>query len=380
MRALSFLLIVAVAGSTPALAEWESTTNGPDVRFGILALALDPANPNILYAGDDDGGLFKSIDHGDSWETLWEPEPDGGHYRSRISSISVDPHAPHEVYVVSGGDVHRSDDGGTAWTQLESLADVEKIQPDANLPGALYAESTHGLLRSTDRGQSWEDVSPTLPSGYGIGYGTLSVSPHDSNVLLIGAGTGHFFGDDPETWPNDVSLLTSSDGGSSWSDLSAGVPGNNAYISSTTISPVNPELLYAGGWDGEGGKRTGIVLRSTDAGQSWARVFQVEDGNFWSVAADPHNADVVYAGSLGKVSDPATFTSRDGGITWSRLPVGGSTVILVDPLDRNRVYTAIREGGAGVYRLDFFGKATSIESMGWGRLKSLLIPGSGASR
>ena len=351
MRTPSSFLIIVLLGSTPCFAEWESTSSGPDVRYGILALALDPNDPNTLYAGDDDGGLFKSVDHGDSWETLWEPESDGGWFRSVISSISIDPHAPHEAYVVSGGDVYRSDDGGIAWRQLESLSGVQRIHPDAHVPGALYAELSHGVLRSTDHGQSWTDISPTLPADYGICCGTLSVGPHDSSVLFVGAGKGHFNGDDPDTWPSDISLLASFDGGLSWTDLSGGMPSSTVYISSITMSPVNPEILYAGGWDGEGGKRTGIVLRSTNAGRSWTRVFQIEDGDFRSVTADPHNADVVYAGSLGKVRDPATFTSRDGGVTWSRLPVGGSTVILVDPFDQNTVYTAIREGGAGVYRL-----------------------------
>jgi photosystem II stability/assembly factor-like uncharacterized protein len=367
MRAVLSLSIITVLTSAPCFSEWESTTGGPSVRYGILSLALDPHDPSTLYAGDDDGGFFRSVDRGDSWETIWEPESDGGEFRSIIWSIAADPHNPGVLYVVSGGNVFHSADGGSTLEQLESVTDVLHLHIDALVPGTMYAESRNGLLKSTDSGQSWRDVSP----GYGISYGSLGISPHDSNTLYVGASSEHFNGGDPATWPNDVSVLTSADGGASWMDLSDEIPSTTAYVLSIAVSPATPQVLYAGGWDGREGRRLGIVFKSADAGLSWTEIFRVDDGSFRTVAVDPYDADVVYVGSMGKVSDPATFSSRDGGLTWSRLPVGGPSIIIVDPLDNNTIYAAIRERGAGVYRLSLDGLSTSVQMLSWGAIKAI---------
>jgi photosystem II stability/assembly factor-like uncharacterized protein len=368
---LMIAAVLFVLSQGPArAAEWSWTVDGLQTRWGVLALAVNPSDPRLQYAGDDEGGLYRTADGGASWQTLWEPRPNDS-YPFAIRTITVAPNDPAVLYVPSGGAVHRSTDAGQTWAPIQSLQGGPVVA--AAQPGVIYNGSTHGVFRSTDDGASWEYLALEA-----LGGGTvrgLSVSPHDPARLFATVAQWAFAGDSQQDWINHVRLLASADAGSSWEDLSDNVSADLQLLC-VAVSPADADVVYAGGYDWAGGERHAVLLKSDDAGRSWARVFELEHSQFSTVAADPVDADVVYAGSMGKVTHPGLFTSRDGGATWTRIHEGGPGAIVIDPIDRDRLHVAMRERVQGVYhfaRSADPGEGTALRPTSWARVKATSV-------
>lgn len=110
----SFLIFLAVfpAASCNAESTWQSI--GP---FGgnCFAVAVDPSDSQILYAGTWGGGIFKSVNGGAGWT----PASNGGLSNAYIFSITIDPATPKTLYAATNGDwIFKSTDGGDSWTQF----------------------------------------------------------------------------------------------------------------------------------------------------------------------------------------------------------------------------------------------------------------------
>ena len=145
---------------------------GP-VRAGrARALAGVPSQPNVFYAGFDNGGVWRSTDYGSVWVPIFDDQPTGS-----IGAIAVAPSDPNIIYVGSGagiirpdlatGDgVYKSTDGGKTWThlglrdtQMIAMIDVDPRDPNRLFVAALghpYGPNAErGIFRSTDGGQSF---------------------------------------------------------------------------------------------------------------------------------------------------------------------------------------------------------------------------------
>ena len=79
---------------------------GPKTTYGASAVAVDPRNPEVLFASSDEDGLFASRDGGATWQAVWSQ--DG------IDHVEVDPGNPDVVYA-AGNRLIRSTDGGLTW-------------------------------------------------------------------------------------------------------------------------------------------------------------------------------------------------------------------------------------------------------------------------
>jgi hypothetical protein len=136
-----------------------SNTGMVNVKIG--ALAIDPLETNILYAGTygtngNNGAAYKSVDSGESWVEITNGM--GGAY---VFSLAIDPIATSTIYAGTSDGVFRSTDGGGVWTRLDTGDPdpyITRVVVDPLTPTNLYAVSSgtmQGILKSTNAGHDW---------------------------------------------------------------------------------------------------------------------------------------------------------------------------------------------------------------------------------
>ncbi len=280
--------------TTDGGASWTPLTDQmPNLAIG--ALALDPTNESIIYAGTGEAnyanhsryglGIYKSVDGGQTWTHLGEAEFGG----RTIARILVHPTNPQTVYVA----VARA--GG-----FPALA-AAKNHPGANGPV--------GVFRSDDGGLTWSQMLNGLPDQAAT---DLAMHPTSPDVLY--AGIGHIFGA-PEN-----GIYKTVDGGASWSKLAGGLPSQFVGRISLAVAPSNPARLYtliahSADANGGGGGTLG-AWRSDNHGASWSSLpvgsIQATYGWYLSVVSvQPTNANTVFMGGLDLVR------STDSGGSWN---------------------------------------------------------------
>ena len=315
------------------------------------AAAGVPGRPNEFYFGSVGGGVWKTVDAGRTWMPVFDAEP-----AASIGAIAVAPSHPDVVYVGTGestlrdsagfGDgVYRSADAGRTWTHL-GLPDTQhigKIAVDPRNPdvvfvaamGSLYAPNPErGVFRSRDGGRTWEKVLYTDENT-----GAIEVVIDPSNPRVVYAGLWNtrrppWFVYAPSNGPGG-GIYKSTDGGTTWRQLTAGLPTGTMGRSGIAVAPSNPRRVYAvvdcldpvpgaapapsgGGNFGTQAQGQGGVFRSDDAGATWTKLSG--DSMLWGrgwyfekIAVDPKDADVVY------VPNVNVNRTRDGGRTWEVL-------------------------------------------------------------
>lgn len=147
--------------SDDSASSWKKINNGliPEqelmaaMALGVNVIVVDPANPDIVYAGATKG-LFRTQNRGESWERIGRDIPD-----PFISCILVHPTEPTLLYVGGPGGVWKSTTSGRSWQSInQGLAtrNVRTLAMDPRNPQILYAGTNgSGLYRSTDAGATW---------------------------------------------------------------------------------------------------------------------------------------------------------------------------------------------------------------------------------
>jgi hypothetical protein len=239
--------------------------------------------PGTLWAGTIPGGLFRTSDHGDSWQLvtpLWD-EPSrptwfgGGYDHPGIHSVCVDPGDARRLRVgISTGGVWRSDDGGASWRtttrgmfaeymppesrEVPTAQDVHRLAQCTATPDALWAQHHNAAFASDDGGESWRTLA-VPPSVFGF---AVAAHPRDP-------GTAWFVPAQKDQCrvPVDARLVVARtrDGGASFEVIDAGLPREPSY-----------DLVYRHGLavdaDGQSlamGSTTGGFWTSDDGGTRW---------------------------------------------------------------------------------------------------------------
>ena len=322
--------------SMPAL-HWRMI--GPFRGGRTRAAAGVPDQPNVFYVGQVDGGVWKSTDYGRTWSPIFDAED-----TQSIGAIAVAPSNSNIVYVASGEGLHRPDlsvgdgiyrsgDAGKTWTHL-GLREGEQIPAlaiDPKDPNRLFAavlghpygpNPERGIFRSEDGGKSWKKV---LYRDERAGGSDVVIDPKDPRVVYAS-----LWQETLGPWEDDNSyagtgggLFKSVDGGSTWKQLTNGLPAELVQIN-VTIAASDPQRLYAtlstkqeGGYASDKGLG---VYRSDNAGASWRKItddsrpaMKIGGGDLPVPVADPQNPDIVYSTSI------VTCRSTDGGKTWISL-------------------------------------------------------------
>jgi photosystem II stability/assembly factor-like uncharacterized protein len=182
-------------------------------RTGVIDLAMDPSDPNILYAGTAqrlryrwndpiesiESGLYKTTDGGKTWTALTSGLPDFSNGECERIGISVGKANPNVVYVVvnqqpkeaakQGAYLYRSDDKGGSFKLVEGNEKIRatfaygwvfgQVRVDPGNPDVVYVMGLN-YFRSKDAGATWESLR-----GNHVDYHGMWINPTDSNHVLV---------------------------------------------------------------------------------------------------------------------------------------------------------------------------------------------------
>jgi photosystem II stability/assembly factor-like uncharacterized protein len=326
--------------TTNGAASWTTANSGLPTS-NVLALAIDPAAPSILYAGTD-AGVFKSTDGGQTW---FAANGGLGAAPTVVNALAIDAESPSTLYAGTSGGVFKTTNGATSWTSinagLSGLA-ARVITVDPTSASTVYVgvddivgDSNYGAFKSTDGGTTWTKIYSVPPDGEGGAppIMALVVDPlRPSRVYLLVAFNR---------------VLTSQDGGATWSDIAA--PAHDVW--SLAIDPASSGTIYVGTY-------LGLVFRTTDGGAHWASAPDGPQASGVNVIAISGSAPAtLYAGTRNGV-----FRSSDSAQTWTHPALGvrklGVYPVAVVPTAPSTIYTAV--GGVLMKTTD--GGAQWIES------------------
>ena len=319
-----FLMICYVRGENlPFSPKWLGPIGG-DVR----SIALDPNNPLILYAGTDEGVLFKSQDGAQSWirlNTGMEKE------EMVIQRILVDRRYPGNVWVIawmlrsSGGVVLRTKNAGNSWEEVFSRPEEAGVR-DLILPthsdNRIYLTSLQGIYKSDDEGQHWDYLPETGQLDHGVK--TSWVHPHDSSLIL--AGTRRL-------------IFRTVDGGINWELFSKGIRLDSDIFRIISLDTEGQQILVSA---------CSGIYRSMDGGQNWRQgILHSKVPGQWMgkrvlSLGTSKDGMTIYAGT-----STGLYRSIDAGLSW--IFCYGENLIVhdlaVDPADKDTVYLATEDEG-----------------------------------
>jgi len=320
LLALAMWLIAAISSVSAQSNGWRGV--GPNVA--VSSLAIDPGNPNTLYAATR-SGVFKSTDAGGSWSNIGLPN---------ATTLAIDFVNPAIIYAgtFSSGIVYspggqflfKSTDGGATWNNKSSPTDfdVGLLVMDPSSSTTLYAGSAveaagaGGIIlwRSHDGGATWTGDFTGQVGLYAWG---LAINPKDPKILYA---PGDLYSDGGIPQVVASGLFKSIDGGLSWSATGL----TDTFLQSTAIDPVNPNIIYAGTTNWTNGHPYRGLLKSTDAGASWVEInsglsdILSAHSAVMAIVIDSDNPDVVYAATAGS----GIFKTNDAGANWRPLNDG----------------------------------------------------------
>ncbi len=303
----------------------------------IQSLAIDPQTPTTLYAGMYAYGVYKTTDGGQSWF----PTGPGLNHNAVVYDLQVDPVHPNILYAGTrsknpvfeppwGGGVYKSVNGGATWSaQNNGLAEdwVYSIAIDPTNPAVIYAAlHTQGISKSIDGAGTWTSINYGLDD---LGGRSVVVDPlHPQTVYL---GTWHY-----------GEVFKTTDGGASWQPARSGLPSIKVY--KLAIDPVDPGIVYAA-------SPTNGLFKSSNGGASWGGAGFGTDF-VTSLGVNPQNHSQVFAGTSGA----GLFRSPDGAGTWAASQ-NGLQASLVAKLAQNSSYLFAGLMGEGLARSPDGGKS-----------------------
>lgn len=269
----------------PAL-EFPKDTDTALVRAWHL-LPAGPNEPDVVYAGVEPHGLFRSEDGGISFSLVrglfdhphrasWMPGGGG----ACLHTILIHPADSRKLLVaMSAAGVYRSSDGGETWEasnrgiavphspEEERYPEfgqcVHKVARHPHKPERLFAQNHFGVYRSDDGGGSWDAIETGLPSNFGF---PIVVHPHKPDVVYNAPLEA-----DGNRVPPDARLRVyrSEDAGGSWHPLTEGLPEQAYYAAVLRDAMCTDRADSAGIYVGT---RLGDVFASRDEGESWSTI------------------------------------------------------------------------------------------------------------
>lgn len=335
---------------------WESI--GPRNRGGRTnAIAVDPQNPDVIYAGAASGGLWRltfTAEDQYSWEYI-----DTGFPVLGVNAIGIDPRDSDVIYIGTGevygyqssiGGLYirttrgsygigllKTTDRGATWTKSIDWAynqqrGVLAIEINPLNPDVIFAGTSEGTYKSVNAGETWTKIHSTLMAV------DVAINPVDTSIVYVSCGNL----DSPGS-----GIYKSIDGGGTWTKLGGGLPSSWSGKTLLAIYKSSPNILYA---DVANDFNTKGLYRSENHGITWTQVmdlfvdYATYQGWFSHyVRVNPVDDSKLLIGGVN------FYYSNDGGVTVTKK--GGMHVdhhaYAEHPTNPNIVYFA---NDGGVYR------------------------------
>jgi photosystem II stability/assembly factor-like uncharacterized protein len=277
----------------------------------INVVRIDPVNPNKIFAGSANGGLWISMDGGSTWSSSTDYLPSLG-----VADIAINPRNTDTVYVATGdrdgyatgtpghytAGVLMSADGGLTWNPTgltyaqNQTAMMFRMQINPADPNILLVATNAAIFRSIDAGVSWTNVRSGRMND-------MEFKTDDANTVFAASST---------------TLAVSTDAGATWTNRNTGLGGSN--LSLIAVTNADPLVIYFF-------SASGAVKKSADAGVNWTTVTSpstiLNMSQGWydlAIAVSPTNANTVVCAAGPNVSGGQGFAkSTNGGTSWTQI-------------------------------------------------------------
>lgn len=313
-----------------------------DENTGAVQVAIDPVNPNIVYAdmwagrqgpwengawNGPESGLYKSTDGGTTWKKLTNGLPTPKEGLGRIG-FCIAPSNPNRLYATvdagQPGGLYRSDDGGENWKRLVSdnrywgrAADFAEVRTDPKNADIVYTANVV-TWKSTDGGNTWKSFRGA-PGG--DDYHRIWINPNDTRIILIASDQG---------------AIITVNGGETFSSWYNQPTAQFYHVSADNAFPYN---VYGG--QQESGS-AGVASRGNDGAVTYRDWHPVGAEEYAYVAADPLDPNIIYGGKItrydkrtGQTQNIAPEPGRGGQYRFIR-----TAPVLFSPVDNKTLYYA----------------------------------------
>jgi len=334
---------------------------GPARGGRSVAVAGSASRVNEYWMGTVGGGVFKTIDGGQSWQPMTDR-----YFGGTIGALAVTPSNPDIVWAGGGETCIRGNtapgegvwvtrDAGRTWSRIEFFdqkSHITKIRVHPGDPNTVWvgvfghafgANEQRGVFKTTDGGRTWKKV---LYRDDRTAISDLILDPNDPNVLYAAFWHAYRTPWSMNSGGPGGGIFKSTDGGETWKELTAnaGLPKGAWGKIGLAVSPARSTRVWAIIEADEGG-----VYRSDDGGTAWQKLndnrnLRQRAWYYSHIYADPRDTNVVYGLNV------QFFRSVDGGRTFSQQlnpPHGDNHDLWIAPNNPDRMINA-NDGGANV--------------------------------
>jgi photosystem II stability/assembly factor-like uncharacterized protein len=306
------------SGNGIANAEWFMTHGGDGFES-----AIDPDNPNIVYAQAQYGNLVR-YDKLSGEELGIQPHPRKGENAFRWNwdaPLEVSRHKKGRIYFAANK-LFRSDDRGNSWEVISDDLTAQINRNDLKIMGQIW--STDGVAKN----------GSTSPYGAIVAF---SESPKNENLLYVGT--------------DDGLIQITEDGGANWRKIQnvSGVPAQT-YVNEVIASKHNENIAYSAYNRHKFGDFKPYLFKSTDKGRTWVSIANnlPVRGSVYAIEEDHIDPNLLFVGT-----EFGVFYSSNGGTSWTQLKSGLPTIAVRDIAIQERENDLVLGTfGRGFYILD----------------------------
>lgn len=335
--------------STNGGTSWEFNTNGAGSNGAARKIMLHPEEQNILYAGFLSLAVCKSIDGGQTWDYA-----NNGLATLLINDIEVSPLGNGTVIASfeaeNSGGCYLSNEYGETWNLITSLPGTRfssvaignnsNIFAWSNGPSSVAQE---GLYKSTDGGQTWTNTGPNIGTLFETQIFSIDISDDNPDLIFIG---GNNFGVNGF----EAIIYKTTNGGANWNEVYKGIANNS--IRFLHIVPGTEDQVILAAFKSQD-EQAGF-LKSDNGGSTWVKINNGIPANCkWagSITSDQDNYLIYYGGVGGGGNVNGTiYKSTDAGNSWlsTNLNLAANSKIndiFVNPENSSVVYLASSQNG-----------------------------------
>ncbi len=347
---------------------WTTTLTGTG---GIWqkCIAISPSNSQIMYAGSNTSGIWKSTNGGLNWAQV-----NTGLSALNIQAVEVSPSDANYVYAGTGAGgattgIYVTTNGGSNWTQrntgiIDSNGTQEFVVNPTNPAIALVAvwnasnatNSINGVYKTTNGGLNWAPSN----TGMGTNKNVICITSNPLNPNTLYCGTSFLVPNPPGTGPTYI--YKSYDGGTSWALFSSGLPTGATELNAVrmiSVSNYDTSVVVAGLFQNT---TNGGAFLSTNGGTNWVRkstgIPNVTAVHIRSILIKPGSATEFFAG-LDNATTAGVYRTTNAGNSWTAFNGGsmlGTYIVraLAFKTSTNTLYAGVAgTSGMGIYEYTF---------------------------